>query len=70
MSCKAEISARGGASRRSPQASISVPSTEKCSSESRRDRRSPDKQPLIEEVAAWEQERNANNTKSDWHFTT
>jgi hypothetical protein len=34
------------------------------------DRRIPDKQTLVDEVAAWEQERNANHTKSDWHFTT
>jgi hypothetical protein len=34
------------------------------------DRRIPDKQTLIDEVAAWEQDRNANHTKSDWHFTT
>jgi hypothetical protein len=34
------------------------------------DSRFPDKHALIEEVAAWEQERNANHTKSDWHFTT
>jgi len=24
---------------------------------------------LIEEIAAWQQERNANHTKADWHFT-
>jgi hypothetical protein len=34
------------------------------------DRRIPDKQALIDEVAAWEQERNANHTKANWHFTT
>jgi DDE superfamily endonuclease len=34
------------------------------------DRRIPDKQTLVDEVAAWEQERNANHTKSNWHFTT
>jgi hypothetical protein len=34
------------------------------------DRRIPDKQTLIDEVAAWEQERNANHTKAHWHFTT
>jgi len=34
------------------------------------DRRIPDKQNLIEEIAAWQQERNANHTKADWHFTT
>jgi hypothetical protein len=34
------------------------------------DRRIPDKQSLIEEIAAWEQERNANHTKSDWQFAS
>ncbi|TMJ73266.1 MAG: IS630 family transposase [Alphaproteobacteria bacterium] len=34
------------------------------------DRRIPDKQLLIEEVAAWEHDRNANHAKADWHFTT
>jgi hypothetical protein len=34
------------------------------------DRRIPDKLTLIDEVAAWEQERNANHTKANWHFTT
>ena len=34
------------------------------------DRRIPDKQTLIEEVAAWEHDRNANKTKANWHFTT
>ena len=34
------------------------------------DRRIPDKQTLIDEVGAWEHDRNANHTKSDWHFTT
>jgi hypothetical protein len=34
------------------------------------DRRIPDKQTLIDEVTAWEQERNANHTKANWHFTT
>ena len=34
------------------------------------DRRIPDKQALIDEVAAWEQERNDNHTKANWHFTT
>ena len=33
------------------------------------DRRIPDKQTLIEEVAAWEGDRNKNNTKADWQFT-
>ena len=34
------------------------------------DRRIPDKQTLIEEVAAWECDRNKNHTKADWQFTT
>src|SRR3989442_4731465 len=34
------------------------------------DRRIPDKQYLIEEIAAWEHDRNAHHTKADWHFTT
>src|ERR1700674_1603846 len=34
------------------------------------DRRIPDKQTLVEEVAAWEHERNRHHTKADWHFTT
>jgi hypothetical protein len=34
------------------------------------DRRIPDKQTLIEEVAAWEDDRNKNHTKADWQFTT
>ena len=34
------------------------------------DRRIPDKQILIDEVAAWEHDRNANHNKADWHFTT
>jgi hypothetical protein len=34
------------------------------------DRRIPHKQTLIDEIAAWQQERNANHTTSDWHFTT
>ena len=34
------------------------------------DRRIPDKQTLIEEVAAWEDRRNKNHTKADWQFTT
>jgi hypothetical protein len=33
------------------------------------DRRISDKQALIDQVAAWEQERNANHTKANWHFT-
>ena len=34
------------------------------------DRRIPDKQTLIEEIAAWENHRNAHHTKADWQFTT
>src|SRR5437660_10544030 len=33
-------------------------------------RRIPDKQTLIDEIAAWEHDRNANHTKADWQFTT
>ena len=34
------------------------------------DRRIPDKQTLIDEVAAWEHDRNAHHAKADWQFTT
>jgi len=34
------------------------------------DRRIPDKQTLIDEIAAWEHDRNAHHTKADWQFTT
>ena len=34
------------------------------------DRRIPDQQTLIEEIAAWENHRNAHHTKADWQFTT
>ncbi len=34
------------------------------------DRRIPDKQILINEIAAWEEDRNANHAKADWPFTT
>ena len=34
------------------------------------DRRIPEKQILIDEIAAWEHDRNAHHTKSDWQFTT
>jgi hypothetical protein len=34
------------------------------------DRRIPDKQTLIEEVAAWEKDRNTHNARADWQFTT
>jgi hypothetical protein len=33
-------------------------------------RRIADKQTLIEEIAAWEHDRNAKHTKANWHFTT
>src|SRR5262249_19704023 len=32
-------------------------------------RRIPNKQILIDEIAAWEHDRNANHTKADWQFT-
>jgi hypothetical protein len=34
------------------------------------DRRIPDKQVLVEEVAAWENRRNQQHVKADWQFTT
>lgn len=34
------------------------------------DRRIPDKQSLIKEMAAWEKNRNKNHTKANWQFTT
>jgi hypothetical protein len=34
------------------------------------DRRIPDKQTLIEEVAAWENSRNRHHAKADWQFTS
>jgi hypothetical protein len=34
------------------------------------DPRTPDKQTLIEEVAAWQDDRNNNHTKADWQFAT
>src|SRR5438105_2129581 len=34
------------------------------------DRRIPDKQTLIDEIAAWEHDRNTHHTKADWQFTT
>lgn len=37
---------------------------------SRLDRRIPDKQTLIEEIGAWERDRNAKHIKASWHFTT
>ncbi|HZF34558.1 MAG TPA: IS630 family transposase, partial [Candidatus Angelobacter sp.] len=33
-------------------------------------RRIPDKQILIDEIEAWENDRNANRAKANWHFTT
>lgn len=34
------------------------------------DRRMPDKQTLIDEVAAWQDNRNKHHAKADWQFTT
>ena len=34
------------------------------------DRRIPDKSKLIEEVAAWQENRNKHHAKADWQFTT
>ncbi|MFZ0028526.1 MAG: IS630 family transposase [Pseudolabrys sp.] len=34
------------------------------------DRRIPDKQTLVEEIAAWEQDRNANHANANWQFST
>ena len=34
------------------------------------DRRIPDKPTLIEEVAAWQDNRNKRHVKADWQFTT
>lgn len=34
------------------------------------DRRIPDKQTLSDEIAAWQDDRNANHATADWHFTT
>jgi hypothetical protein len=34
------------------------------------DRRIPNKPALIEEVTAWEKDRNKNQAKADWQFTT
>ena len=33
-------------------------------------RRIPDMHTLVDEVAAWELDRNAHHAKADWHFTT
>jgi hypothetical protein len=34
------------------------------------DRRISDKQALIDEILAWQNDRNANHAKANWHFTT
>jgi hypothetical protein len=34
------------------------------------DRRIPDKQTLIDEVSAWQHERNSKHANADWQFTT
>ena len=34
------------------------------------DRRIPDKQTIIDEVAAWVRERNENHAVAEWHFAT
>ena len=34
------------------------------------DRRIPDKQTLIDEIAAWQHDRNSRHTKANWHLTT
>ena len=34
------------------------------------DRRIPDKQMLVDEIAAWQTNRNKKHTKADWQFTT
>jgi hypothetical protein len=34
------------------------------------DRRIPDKQTLIDEIAAWQHYHNSRHTKANWHFTT
>ena len=36
----------------------------------RLDRRIPDKQTLVDEIAAWEHDRNARHAKANWRFTT
>jgi hypothetical protein len=35
----------------------------------RLDRRIPDKQTLVDEIAAWEQDRNADHAKANWRFS-
>jgi hypothetical protein len=34
------------------------------------DRRIPEQEALIKEVAAWQRDRNRNHAKADWHSTT
>jgi len=34
------------------------------------DRRIPDKETLVKEIAVWEDDRNKHHTKADWQFTT
>lgn len=34
------------------------------------DRRIPDIETLIKEIAAWEKDRNKHHAKADWQFTT
>ena len=34
------------------------------------DRRIPDKETLIKDVAAWQEDRNKSHTKANWQFTT
>jgi hypothetical protein len=34
------------------------------------DRRIPDRQTLIDEIAAWEADRNNNKAEANWRFTT
>ena len=34
------------------------------------DHRIPDREALVEEVAAWQRDRNRNHAKADWQFTT
>ncbi len=34
------------------------------------DRRIPDQQTLSDEIAAWQEDRNAHHAKADWQFTT
>ena len=34
------------------------------------DRRIPDKETLIKEIAVWEDDRNKHHTKANWQFTT